>query len=210
MFENTWNEYHIGNQNDDHYQDNITEEVSKEHDSSYPDERKPARREGVRRNWGESYDQNNLRRRKPKAMNFEEYASQGNRFINDVADELQTDRDTAARVTRAVIHALRDRLPPDDAMQFAQGLPMALKGVFVDQYDISKTPVVIRKADEFLDYIRYKDRFGAIRDFPTMDDAASALRAVFYVLERHLDRGQTEQIKNNLPSAIVRIIDPSW
>jgi hypothetical protein len=84
---------------------------------------------------------NRLRKGK-KPLNFEEYASEGNRFVNEVARELNTDRNTAARILRVVLHAVRDRLPADDAIQFAQGLPIALKGVFIDQYDPSRTPVV--------------------------------------------------------------------
>src|SRR5688572_26481119 len=116
--------------------------------------------------WDESFDDHRAQRRSTlRTMNFEKYAAEGNRFINEVAYELNIDRNKAARITRAVLHAVRDRIPPVDAVQFAQGLPMALKGIFFDQYDISHAPVVIRHPGEFFDYVRIKDGQSADWDF---------------------------------------------
>lgn len=147
------------------------------------------------------------RKKSSRSINFEEYAGEGNRFINEVAYELGTGRDKAARITRAVLHALRDRLPPDDAVQFAQGLPMALKGIFFDQYDISKAPVIIRGRDRFIDFVCSKDRFTAAYDFPDRQSVQEALRAVFFVLENNMDYGQVHQIKNMLNKEIVNLIE---
>lgn len=136
------------------------------------------------------------RRRIPhRSLNFEKYAAEGNHFLNEVAHELDCDRNYAARVTRAVLHAVRDRIPPDDAVQFAQGLPMAIKAVYFDQYNLSQVPVVIRHPEDFIDFVRYKDGESGRRDFPDNTDVEDAIAAVFRVLERHMDYGQVEQIK---------------
>jgi uncharacterized protein (DUF2267 family) len=148
-----------------------------------------------------------VQQNRKKTMNFESYASEGNRFIREVANRLQTDRNTAGRITRAVLHAIRDRLPADDAIQFAQGLPMALKGVFIDQYDLSKVPLRIRHSDNFLDYIYTKNGRASITDFPNRESVVAALQAVFYVLERNMDFGQVQQIKDMLPMEIVDVIE---
>ena len=49
-------------------------------------------------------------------MNFEKYVATGNAFIKEVAQELGNpdDKNRAMRVTRAVIHALRNRLTPEN------------------------------------------------------------------------------------------------
>lgn len=133
-----------------------------------------------------------------RSMNFERYAADGNHFINQVADELDIDRNMAARITRAVLHALRDRLPADDAIEFAQGLPMALKGIFIDQYDLSAVPVVIRRPDQFIDYVCYKDGRAATGDFPSPEFVEESISAVFRVLERNMDHGQVEQVRHML------------
>jgi len=147
------------------------------------------------------------RRKRAGSAHFEKYAEEGNRFINEVANELGiNDRRQALRVTKAVLHAVRDRLPATDSIEFAQGLPLVLKGVYFDQYDISKTPVSIKSSEEFIDFIREKDRFGAINDFQSPREVVSCLRTVFRVLEHRLDRGQVEQIAAQLPKDIVRLI----
>lgn len=140
-------------------------------------------------------------------LNFEKFAQEGNRFINDVADELGVSRNSAARITRAVLHAVRDRLPADDAVQFAQGLPMVLKGVFFDQWDMSDNPVVIRRPHDFLDYIYFMDEFNADYDFPYDNSVEEGLRAVFNVLEDYMDYGQVEQVKHIMGDAITKLIE---
>ncbi len=129
------------------------------------------------------------------AMNFEKYASDGHRFINHVADELDVSLNMAARITRAVLHAVRDRISPDDAIEFAQGLPMALKGIFIDRYDPSGTPVRIRNRAEFLEFVRDKDRQNAAVDFPSQASVIDAIRGVFHVLETTVDPAQVRHIK---------------
>jgi uncharacterized protein (DUF2267 family) len=147
------------------------------------------------------------RHHKPHSINFEAYAAEGNRFINDVADMLDTDRNTAARKCRAVLHALRDRLPPIDAVQFGQGLPMAMKAVYFDRYDIAKTPLRIRSGRKFLDLIYEKDGRSAPLDFPDNYSLVEALRGVYSVLETHMDEEQTGHIKHMLHYEIVRLIE---
>lgn len=148
-----------------------------------------------------------FRPNKNKSMNFEEYASEGNRIIHEVAFELGTDRNRAARVLRAVLHAVRDRIPPDDAIEFAQGLPMALKGIYIDRYDISKTPVRIRTREKFIDFIYSKSGITAPIDFPDRESVVEGLHAVFIVLESNMDYGQVHQIKRMMNIDIVDLID---
>jgi uncharacterized protein (DUF2267 family) len=129
-------------------------------------------------------------------MNFEKYAAEATHFINQIADELNVDYNMAARITRAVLHAVRDRIPPVDAVQFAQGLPMGIKSVFFDQYDLSRVPVKIRRPEDFLDFVRQKDGNLAHHDFTYPEFIEDSIAAVFRVLERNMDYGQVEQIKH--------------
>jgi uncharacterized protein (DUF2267 family) len=147
------------------------------------------------------------RKVKHRSLNFEAYAAEGNHFINAVAAELALPRNSAARITRAVLHAVRDRIPPDDALEFAQGLPMALKGVYIDQYDPSDKPYRIRRADDFLDLIYTKNELAAGVDFPGNASIKSGLRGVFRVLQNYMDRGQVEQIKYMMGDDIRMMID---
>jgi uncharacterized protein (DUF2267 family) len=144
---------------------------------------------------------------KKGALNFEQMVQEGNTIINEVSLILSINRNAAARITKAVLHAIRDKLPPDDAIEFAQGLPLALKGVFIDQYDLSDAPVNLRNSRDFLNYIFYKDEPNANSDFPRDDSVEKAFRAVFSILERYMDKGQTGQVKKLLGKSILEILE---
>lgn len=158
-------------------------------------QKRKARGKGIRQNWYRADSEEQRRDDRLTAMNFEKYASDGHRFINEVAEELDVSLNMAARITRAVLHAVRDRISPDDAIEFAQGLPMALKGIYIDRYDLSDSPVHIRNRAEFLEFVRDKDRRNAPVDFPSQASVIDALRGVFRVLERTIDPGQLRHIK---------------
>lgn len=145
------------------------------------------------------------RRDRRRPLNFEKFAAEGNRFINDVAYVLGVTRNSAARITKAVLQAIRDRMPANDAIEFAQGLPMAMKGVFMEQYDISDTPVPIRRAEDFLDYVALKNDLSAALDFPDRNSVAEAIRGVFTVLECYMDLGQVEQVRDIIGEDIARL-----
>jgi uncharacterized protein (DUF2267 family) len=150
-------------------------------------------------------------KKRKTTLNFEKYATEGNEFINRVAEQLGTkDRNKAARITRSVLHAVRDRLPVDECLHLSQQLPMAIKAVFIDQYDPSIAPVRLRTKTQFLDYLASKDHNGAIEDFPDQQTSSYALQAVFTVLEGHISEGQIDQVKAMLPHDIMELIDPDY
>jgi uncharacterized protein (DUF2267 family) len=142
-----------------------------------------------------------------KAINFDAYAAEGNRIVNELAFQLDIERNSAARILRSVLHAMRDRLPPVDAIQFAQGLPMALKGIFLDQYDISRAPVQIRSAHKFLDYVYEKNIQAAQVDFPDPESLVEAGQGVMTVLERNMNYGQIEQVKRLMGDEIRYLLE---
>lgn len=137
-------------------------------------------------------------------LEFEKYADEGNHFVNEVTGLLEWERPKAARITQAVLHALRDRVHVNEAIHFAQGLPMALKGVFIDQYEPGRVPVVIRDKDDFLDFIWNK--LSNKEEIKERDEIAQGFRAVYIALGMRLDRGQLSRLENSLPHEILEII----
>jgi len=59
---------------------------------------------------------------------------------------------------RSVLHALRDRLPVDEAVNFSSQLPLILKGVYYDGWDPMAVPIKMHK-EEFLKYIGNEFKF---------------------------------------------------
>ena len=90
-------------------------------------------------------------------MNFEKYAQESNKFLREVSDELQTREDTdhAYRVLRSVFHTLRDILTSEESMHLISQLPMYLKALYVDGWNMQGKKR-IRSMEEFLKCFKIK------------------------------------------------------
>jgi uncharacterized protein (DUF2267 family) len=110
------------------------------------------------------------------------------------------DRKTAYVALRTVLHALRDRLPLAPAVGLGAQLPLLLRGVYYDGWQPGSNgkPEHVRNLDEFLRGIE-----GAAS--PADLDGEMASRAVFHVLEQHLDPNETEKIIHLLPRHIQQL-----
>jgi uncharacterized protein (DUF2267 family) len=122
-------------------------------------------------------------------------------WLNDMAAEMGTeDRNEAYRALRAYLHALRDRLPIDEAAQLAAQLPELIRGIYYEGWNPSTTPVKYRDFDEFLDRISGE----AVLDGKTR--AAFAVGAAAAVLRRHVSAGEIEDIRAILPNDLLPIL----
>jgi uncharacterized protein (DUF2267 family) len=83
---------------------------------------------------------------------------------------------------------------------------MALKGVYIDQYDLSQAPVLIRNPRHFINFVKSKAGVSSPADFPDPDSVKEALRAVFYVLEKHVSPGQMHQMKHALNREVLDLV----
>jgi len=143
------------------------------------------------------------------ATNFEKYAAKGNEIVTMIAKDIQAPKDKAARVLRAVLHALRNQLNLEESFQVMAQLPMILKAVYVDQWNPSKTFRRIHKLDEFIDIIREEDGKNAGYDFGNDQTAKNTVRAVFRALSYFLSEGEFEDIKSVMPADIKEFVAAS-
>lgn len=119
-----------------------------------------------------------------------------NQILDEVLSDLpEGDREFAWATLRAVLHALRDRLVPDEAIHLSAQLPMLIRGIFFEGWKPSATPNRIRSGDAFLDDVR-------VRLMRPSLAPETAVRAVFAMLDRHVDRGEIEDVKGSLPAEI--------
>ncbi|WP_018479364.1 DUF2267 domain-containing protein [Pontibacter roseus] len=141
------------------------------------------------------------------AFNFEDNKKDAIVLLQTVAQELGTeDMNKAGRIFRAVLQSIRDRLPVIDAVQFAAQLPIFWKGIYFDQYDVSKVPVEIRDAQEWINYIRNKNAFAANNDFQQDEEISAAFRSVVHALQQHMTDGQLQQVINSLNQDIQELL----
>lgn len=123
-----------------------------------------------------------------------------NEWIKDVMDEMDTnDRNEAYLVLNSTLHALRDRLVVDEAVDLGSQLPMLIRGAYYEGYDPSGKPVKARHKDEFLALVKRElERTPGI-------DPEKAVRCVFSVLEKRISKGEIRDVKNMLPKDIREI-----
>jgi uncharacterized protein (DUF2267 family) len=119
-----------------------------------------------------------------------------NTWLDEIMAELGPDRQVAWHVLSAVLHALRDRLPPELAAHLGAQLPLLVRGVYYDQWHFTLEPDRDRSLEHFLD--RVGQGLKTIRPI----DRPDAVRAVLAVLQRHLDAGQTAKVRDSLPHEV--------
>jgi len=94
------------------------------------------------------------------------------------------------------LRSIRDRVPANLAAHLGAQLPLLVRGTYYDQWRPSETPKTWRSADEFLSIVAAELSSGK----PVgADDAA---RAVFRVLNHHVDPGQVEKVRHALPEEV--------
>ncbi len=117
-------------------------------------------------------------------------------WLDEIIEDLGTDRHTAWHVLGAVLHALRDRLPLDLAAHLSAELPLIVRGAYFDGWRPSKEALKERSLAEFLE--RVSNGLAGGKPISSMD----AVRSVFAVLVRHLAKGQAVKVCNALPEEI--------
>lgn len=142
------------------------------------------------------------------AIDFNKFAAQGTRFMQDLAKELgyPEDTDRAGRVLRAVLHAFRNRLTTEESVQLLAQLPMFLKAVYVENWTLHKSKKRIKHLSEFYQEVRKQDNQAANYDFETDDAIDNALGVVFQSLRKYISLGEMEDIKSVLPKELKFIV----
>jgi uncharacterized protein (DUF2267 family) len=130
---------------------------------------------------------------------FESSAQTANIWLKEIAAALGTEsRREAYAALRAVLHALRDRLPVNECAQFAAELPLAVKGVYFDGWTPSGKPLKMDRA-QFLAAIE--------QNSPRLADPEAELRAVVGVLARHISVGELDDVQGNMPKDLRELLE---
>jgi uncharacterized protein (DUF2267 family) len=129
---------------------------------------------------------------------FESTIQTTNIWLNDILERLGwRDQHRAYYALRAVLHALRDHLPVEQAAALAAQLPMLVRGFFYEGWHPHGKPVKDRHKEAFLAHIAV-----AFRDDSDVVDPERVTRAVFNVLSKHVSSGEIESVKRSLPTEL--------
>lgn len=111
-------------------------------------------------------------------------------WMKDMMAALEVDDPHKAyRAMRASLHAIRDRIPTDEALHLGSQLPLPVLGVYFDGYRAADAPDPTRHERDFLERVR-----GEIA--PAGDlDPRQAVEATLKTLRIHTSEGQFEQVR---------------
>lgn len=143
------------------------------------------------------------------ALNFKKYVEDGEQFLKEIARETNTPDDVAkaGRILRAVLHAFRNRLTPNESLQLIAQLPMLIKAIYVDGWRISGEAKNLRTLGDFIEAVREEGGRATINDFVTDREVENAIRAVFKVLKTHVSAGEIRDIAATLPEELRPLMD---
>jgi uncharacterized protein (DUF2267 family) len=128
---------------------------------------------------------------------FDTTVQKTNIWLKDIMQALGwEDRHKAYGGLRTTLHALRDRLTPEETAQFGAQLPMLIRGLYYEGWTPTGKPDKVRHKVAFLAPIR--DHFQDDWDV----DPEEVARAVLHVIATHVSAGEIEDILLLLPKEL--------
>ena len=128
---------------------------------------------------------------------FDATVQDSNLWLKDIETKLVgCERQEAYAALRAVLHALRDRLPAQTAVNFAAQLPMLLRGVYFEGWTLPEKPVRTHNLEEFADGVRSwlppRYRF----------EPVTCAEAVFATAAKFMSTGEAQKVMAQLPAHV--------
>lgn len=120
-----------------------------------------------------------------------------NIWLNEISDQLDhIDKEDAWARLNAVLRTVRDRVPVDEAADFAAQLPTLIRGSYYEGWRPSQSPHKWRHKEEYLEAV--KDRMPGRENV----DVEQTVKAVLQVVGRHMNPEELEKIKSIHPKEV--------
>jgi uncharacterized protein (DUF2267 family) len=127
---------------------------------------------------------------------FTQAAQQAQRWVNELADDLDWDERRANRLLRSVLHALRDWLSPEEMSDLSAQLPVLIRGIYFEGWKANDASVWERKKEDFVTRVE-----GDFAD-DMLYNPDAAIAAVFRLLDRHISQGEIIQVRNSMKKSL--------
>ncbi len=142
------------------------------------------------------------------ALNFNQYAKEANTFLKEYAKEmnLEDNLDKAGRILSSILHGLREIISVEESLQLVAQLPMFLKAVYVNGWNIKAKRDKIKHMEQFIDLVRSYDGVTSIYDFESNEIAEHYIQTTFFVLCKYVSPGEMQDIRDELPKNLKDMI----
>jgi uncharacterized protein (DUF2267 family) len=129
---------------------------------------------------------------------FDTTVQKTNVWVNDLASELKwDDKKNVFQAMRATLHALRDRMPAEEAVHLGAQLPILLKGFYYEDWSSPNQPSTEKSKDEFLAHIQTE-----LQKSMSEFNAEEVARAVFRLLAMRVSTGEIEDVTTMMPKEV--------
>lgn len=135
------------------------------------------------------------------ALNFLKYAEEGQHFVNNLAADLGHPEETGRTgiLLRAVLHVLRERLTIAESFNLISQLPMALKGIYADNWIYHEKPHKMKTKEEFAEEVeKHQAQYGE-QAFSWNKPTEEIIQIVFRALNKYISQGEMEDIIAQMP-----------
>ena len=140
---------------------------------------------------------------------FDKYAAKGNDLLHLLSEDIQISNEKAFRILKAVLHVLRDHVNINESMQLMSQLPVAIKGIYVEQWHVGAAVKRLHTANDFFDEVCRYDKGMVLQDFENYEAVEKSVKAVFRTLNYYLSEGEFEDIIAVMPGEIKKLIEGS-
>jgi uncharacterized protein (DUF2267 family) len=130
------------------------------------------------------------------SRSFDTTVQKTNIWLKDLMEVTGGDRGKAYQALRALLHALRDRLTVEEAVEFGAQLPMLIRGIYYEGWNPTGKPVKERRREELLK--RIQRQFKGNRAI----NPEILAQAVFSLLAKRITDGEIKDVKHILPREI--------
>lgn len=119
------------------------------------------------------------------------------RWLNELMTIAGLDNESQAySVLRVVLHALRNRLPVDEAVQLGAEMPMLIRGFYFEGWKPALTPKKQRSLKDFIE---------GMEPFPKLHGALGpreAIEYVFKLIDHRISAGEIADVRHAMPAEI--------
>ena len=127
-----------------------------------------------------------------------------NLWLKELMQELNSaDHRNTYLTLRSVLHALRDHLPIGEAIYVGEQLPMLIRGMYFEHWNLAGKPLPLRSRNDFFTAVsHYMAREGET------SNAEAGTRAVFRLLDRKATEGEIEDLQHVIPLILLDLWPP--
>lgn len=138
------------------------------------------------------------------AINFDKYATEGNEFLNRLANEFghPEEKARAGIALRAILRVLRDSLSTGENLNIISQLPMALKALYVDQWSLREKPKRLKTIEDFVQEVEHEQFQMGEREFNWSLSTEDIVRKTISCLRKYISDGEMNDIVAELSTEL--------